>query len=170
MKIDRWLGSALIASKFLHEIWRRSVIYASWSPLRLVSGLCVDGKKVYVDISAGNWKQRLYNQRHSFSNPQLRNQTAQSKYFWSLKDQGLSPQIKWQIIRHPSTANIFNGRCNLCIDEKEGIINFKNRRLLLNERNELVFKCRHRRKFKLSWQSNWNTDSYVIAGITMRIY
>ena len=30
--------------------------------------------------------------RYSFSNPRLRNQTTQSKYFWNLKDQGLTPQ------------------------------------------------------------------------------
>ena len=79
-----------------------------------------------------------------------RNQTALSKYFWGLKDQGLSPQIKWKIISHSSTANSFNGRCNLCLDEKISIINFKNQELLLNETNELVFKCRHRGKLKLS--------------------
>ena len=39
-----------------------------------------DGERVYIGISAGNWKQGLYNYRHSFSYPWLRNQTAQSKY------------------------------------------------------------------------------------------
>ena len=36
------------------------------------------------------------------------------------------------------------------LDEKIGIINFKDRRQLLNGRNELVFKCRHEDKFRLS--------------------
>ena len=31
--------------------------------------------------------------------PRLRNQTALSKYFWNLKDQELTPQIKWKIFR-----------------------------------------------------------------------
>ena len=44
-----------------------------------------------------------------------------------------------------------NGRWNLCIDEKISVINFKYHGLLLNERNELVFKCRHKSKFRLSW-------------------
>ena len=105
-----------------------------------------DVERVHIGISAGNWKQR-----HSFSNPWRRNQTALSKYFWNLNGQGLTSQIKWKIVRQSSTANSFNGRCNLCIDEKISVINFKNRRLLLNERNELVFKCRHKSKFKLSW-------------------
>ena len=40
--------------------------------------------------------------------------------------------------RQSLTANSFNDRCNLCIDENS-IINFKDYRLLFNERNELVF-------------------------------
>ena len=50
-----------------------------------------DGERIYIGISAGNWKQRLYNHRHSFSNPWLRNKTALFKYFWSLKNQGDPP-------------------------------------------------------------------------------
>ena len=37
------------------------------------------------------------------------------------------------------------------MDEKVSIINFKHHRQLLNERNELVFKCKRKSKFKLSW-------------------
>ena len=36
-------------------------------------------EKVYFGISAGNWKQRFYSHKHSFTNPSLRNQTALSK-------------------------------------------------------------------------------------------
>ena len=79
-----------------------------------------------IDISAGNWKQGLYNHRHSFSNQRLRNPTTLSKYFWKLKDQGLTPsQIKWKIVGQSSTVNSVNGRCNLCIDEKISIIILK---------------------------------------------
>ena len=68
------------------------------------------GESVYIGISAGNWKQGLYNYRQYFSNPQLSSQTALSIYFSNLNDQGLSPppppppQIKWKIVRQPSTA------------------------------------------------------------------
>ena len=79
------------------------------------------------------------------------NQIALTKYLGNFNDQGLIPQIKWKIVRQSSTANSFIGRCNFCIDEKISIINFKDRRLLLNECNELVFRCRHKGKFKLSW-------------------
>ena len=71
--------------------------------------------------------------------------------FWNLKDQGLTSQIKWKIVRKSSTMNSFNGWCNLCIDEKFSKIYFKDCRLLLNEPDELVFKCKHKSQFKLSW-------------------
>ena len=80
-----------------------------------------DEERFYMDISAGNWKQGLNNYRFSFTNLRLRNQTALSKYFWNLKDSGLTSQIKWKI-----TAYNFNGRCNLCIDEKNCIMNVTN--------------------------------------------
>ena len=50
--------------------------------------------------------------------------------------------------------NSFNGRCKLCTDEKISIMNFKNHRLLLKEQNKPVFKCRHKGKFRLSWQGS----------------
>ena len=55
--------------------------------------------KIYFGISTGNWKQRLYNDRHSVSNPFLRNQTAFSKWFWRLKDSDLTPLVRWNFIK-----------------------------------------------------------------------
>ena len=45
--------------------------------------------KIYFRISSGNWKQRLYSHRHSFSHPSLRNQTVLSEWFWRLKLYGI---------------------------------------------------------------------------------
>ena len=60
----------------------RNVIYqACISPMEQQR----DRERVYIGISAGNWKQRWYNYKHSFSNPKLRYQTALSKYFGALR-------------------------------------------------------------------------------------
>ena len=64
-------------------------------------------EKVYIGISAGNWKQRFCN-RHSFSNPLLRNQTSLTKWFRSLRDRVLTPQIKWRLIKKSSSLGSFN--------------------------------------------------------------
>ena len=63
----------------------------------------------------------------------------------------LTPQIRWKIVRQSSTANSFNGKCNLSIYEKISIIDFKDCWLQLNECNELMFKYRHKSKFRLFW-------------------
>ncbi len=49
--------------------------------------------KIYLGISAGNWNQRLYSDKHHFSNLSLRKQTALSKWFCCLKDIGLHNQF-----------------------------------------------------------------------------
>ena len=113
--------------------------------------IMIMGGRVYIGIFVNNWKQSLCNHWRSFSNPRLRNQIAPSKYFWNLKDQGLSPQIKWKIIRQSSVANIFNSWCNLCNKEKISIITFKDLKRLLNARNELAFKCKHKDINYLDW-------------------
>ena len=50
-----------------------------------------------------------------------------------------------------SVYTAINNRCNLCIYVKNSIFNLKDCRQLLNELNELVFKCGHKSKFRLSW-------------------
>ena len=83
------------------------------------------------------------------------------------KGSGANPPNKVEN-RQSSTVNCFNGRYNVCIDEKISTINFKDRRLLLNECHELVFKCRHKNEFKLSWlgateaptlENSWDIDA-----------
>ena len=50
-----------------------------------------DCERIYIGISAGNSKQRLYNYKYSFFNQRLIKQTTLSKYLWSLKERGLHP-------------------------------------------------------------------------------
>ena len=40
------------------------------------------------------WKIRYANHKYSFSHKHLKHQTALSKYFWSLKNKGLTPEIQ----------------------------------------------------------------------------
>ena len=56
-------------------------------------------EKEYIGESSLKWKFRHYNHSQTFNNPLLRNQTAISKYYWELKDQGLTPIVNWKIIK-----------------------------------------------------------------------
>lgn len=70
---------------------------------------------IYTGISAGEWKQRLYNYGHSSSNPRLKHQTAFSKRFRGLREKDLKLQIGWKFIDFDQTPSNFKGRCNLCL-------------------------------------------------------
>ena len=84
----------------------------------------------------------------NFPFPQ-KNQTALSKHYRGWKVKGLIPEIQWSILKRSSTPKSFNSRCNLCLEEKIHILLFPEPKKLLNKRNELIARCRHRAKFKL---------------------
>ena len=56
--------------------------------------------------------------------------------------------LKWSKnhLKKSSTANSFNSSCNLYLEEKINPINFKDTRRRLDKRNELIFKCKHKKK------------------------
>ena len=78
---------------------------------------CHFKEKIYIDISSLKLKFRWYNHKLSFTNPLLKNQMVLSKCYWNLKDQGLTPQINWKIIKKFSLTNSLNGWCNFCLEE-----------------------------------------------------
>ena len=81
----------------------------------------VKDKKTYIGISSTKWKLRYCNHIHSFSHEHLKNQTAQSKQFWSLKNKDLTPEIQWSILKKSNTPKCFDSRCNLRLKEKRKI-------------------------------------------------
>ena len=56
---------------------------------------------------------------------------------------GLTPEIEWSILKKSNTPNSFDGRCNLCLEEKIQIMMYKLPEKLLNKRSELIARCRH---------------------------
>ena len=78
----------------------------------------IKDKKTYIRISSTKWKLRYNNHGYSFSHEHLKNQTALSKQFWSLKNKGLTPEIQWSILKKSNTPKCFDSRCNLYLEEK----------------------------------------------------
>lgn len=106
-------------------------------------------KMYYIGASKTQWKDRLYNHRCSFNQRDYKNKTTLSKYIWELKEKGISHKIKWSILAKTRPPDHFNSRCQICLIEKMKIITFKHQNLLLNQRKEIVAKCRHKDIFKL---------------------
>ena len=109
----------------------------------------MNDRKSYIGISSTKWKIRYGNHKFSFSHEHLKNQTALSKYYWGLKNKGLTPDIQWSILKRSNTPKSFDSRYNLCLEEKMHILLFPEPSKLLNKRSELIARCRHRAKFKL---------------------
>ena len=109
----------------------------------------ISDKKYYIGVSSTNFKIRYGNHKYSFFHEHKKNQTALSKHYWGLKNKGLTPDIQWSILKRSSTPKSFDSRCNLCLEEKIHILLFPEPKELLNKRNELIARCRHRAKFKL---------------------
>ena len=97
--------------------------------------------KNYIGIAATTFKLRYSKQNHSQS-------TTLSKYYWQLKDQGKNPSVSYSIIRVAPSYTPESGRCSLCTAEKLEILK-SDQSKIVNSRNEIMAKCRHKAKFKL---------------------
>lgn len=114
--------------------------YSLWSPNFPKAN--INQKKVYIGITAGNWKQHFYNHRQYFKSESLKNQTELSKCYWDMKENGFSSQLKRKIISRARTPKIFREICDCCIKEIILIIKYNRPDELLNHYNEIIFKCR----------------------------
>ena len=103
----------------------------------------------YLGMSAPPWKQRLGNHKLEFNHKKYV-KCEIAKEVWNIKDQGGDYNIQWRIIGHAPSYNPIAKKCCLCIAEKLLIAEELNvNENLLNKRDELISKCRHRRKYTL---------------------
>ena len=109
----------------------------------------INDKKYYIGVSSTNWKVRYGIRKFSFSHEHQKIKLALSKHYWGLENKGLTPDIQWSILKKSNTPKSFDNRCNLCLEEKIHILLFPEPKRLLNKRDELIARCRHRAKFKL---------------------
>ena len=109
--------------------------------------------KIYYGTSEGTFKVRYANHKKSFKFEKYRTDTQLSKEYWRLKELNALPQMEFYILKMcPPTRR--TGSCYLCLNEKLFILEHKGNNLL-NKRNELISKCRHKNKFKLANQKTW---------------
>ena len=94
------------------------------------------------------FKKRYYAHRQSFCNPGRRHDTTLSEYVW---DRGLgnNPDITWEILARAPAYRKGQRDCPLCLEEKYFILKVFNNPQYLNQRTELLSKCRHKASFLL---------------------
>ena len=104
----------------------------------------------YIGSTEGPFKQRLYGHRTDLKCERNRNNTMLAQYMWKMKEKGENVSVKWEIIKRCNKYKSGSKRCDVCLSEKLEILKGRKKgEKLLNRRNELMNKCRHKRKFIL---------------------
>ena len=96
----------------------------------------------YVGVTGGSWKVRYGNHKTSFKHPDKRKNNRLAGYVWSLKDEGLEPDIKWRILNRCPTYKASTKTCRLCLREKL-ILMHKPEEATINHRDEFFSGCLH---------------------------
>ena len=103
----------------------------------------------YIGQTANSFKERYRNHLSSFNHRKYENNTHLSKYIWSLKNKNMLYDIDWSIIANARSYNPNSQTCSLCQTEKVHILQ-ADPRDILNKRNELMKRCIHSQKYRLS--------------------
>ena len=106
-------------------------------------------QKRYFGSTAGTFNDRYTKHLSSFKLEHMETSSKLSTYIWQLKREAKQYCIKWKILRHAKAYTPESGKCHLCTAEKVEIL-FSDRSLTLNKRSEIMNKCRHKAKHKLS--------------------
>ena len=114
---------------------------------KITSNLRNYNGKIYYGTSEGTFKHQYGNHKKSFHHKKHRIDIELSKEYWGLKKLKAQLQLQFYILKGcPPTKRI--GICYLCLNEKLFIIEHHGKHLL-NQRNELISKCRHTKNLSL---------------------
>ena len=103
----------------------------------------------YIGKSSTTFIKRYRNHLKAIKNKKYIKDCELSKKAWELKDAKNKFKINWNIRKQAKSYSPGNAFCNLCLQEIHDIIFYSESTTLLNTRNELYKKCRHKTKFKL---------------------
>ena len=103
---------------------------------------------------ASDFKSRWSRHKTSFKHEKYRSDTKLSGYIWSLKDQNIAYNIRWDFLGRASSYNPATNKCRLCLLEKFFIL-YHPDKSALNRRSELFSKCPHKRKNLLYVNTEW---------------
>ena len=103
--------------------------------------------KIYYGQTENTFKKRWTSHKFNF-NHRDSDHTTLSTYVWKCRDEGLEPKIKWSIKARGHPFSSGSKKCDLCLTEKTVIL-YADKSCTLNRRDELMEKCRHKKKHPL---------------------
>ena len=100
--------------------------------------------KKYLDAAETLFKERYSNHTQDLKHKNYMECDELSEYTRSLKNQGMTPIVKWRIVKKIN-SKVSPNYCKLCWVEIFFIIKSLDDCNLLNKRYELVRNCRHQK-------------------------
>ena len=99
-------------------------------------------KAFYIGMTAGKFKNRYNQHKHSFKAEARKFNTTLSAFVWS---KGLTPEpeIKWTIVKKCGVYKPGDSTCGLCSEEKSEILKHMNDPACINKRNDVSTRCVH---------------------------
>ena len=118
-----------------------------------ITGVKESVRKDYFGLTSNQFKIRHSSHKSSLKLPAYKTQTRLSRHVWKLKEKNppIPFQLKFSIVKLAQSYTKESKFCFLCQAEKT-FIAYSDHFSTLNERSEILSKCRHRRKFLLM---NW---------------
>ena len=107
-----------------------------------------DENKQYLGLTSYPFKTRFNSHLYSFRSEKQAQNTGLSKFIWKLKSEQKNFDIKWEIAAIAPSYSTESKKCNLCLTEKTLIL-LASSNNSLNQRHEILNKCRHKNKFIL---------------------
>jgi len=110
-----------------------------------------DGEiRTYTGCTDRKFKDRHYEHTADMKNRENRKNTRLATYVWEKKDRGIKiNSVKWEILKKCHRYSAGGRNCDVCLCEKFEIMMNKDPRSL-NKRHELMNKCVHKWRQKLS--------------------
>ena len=103
----------------------------------------------YIGSTATTFKERYGNHKSDCKLEYRRHATKLSGYVWELKDMNIKPNLNYKIKESAPAYSPVTDKCRLCLLEKLEIL-LADENKYINDRSELLAKCRHANKFMLS--------------------
>ena len=110
---------------------------------------CQNKVKTYYGLTELTFKERWNGHQSSFRDPEQQHSTSLSTYVSKCRSGGHEPEITWSIKARAHPMSSGGRQCDLCLMEKLTIL-MADPKSTLNKRDEIMTKCKHKRKYLLA--------------------
>ena len=109
---------------------------------------CQNTVKTYYGLTELTFKERWNGHKSSFRDPEQQHSTSLSTYLTKCKNEGLDTKVTWSIKAKAHPLSSGGKLCDLCLTEKLTIL-MADPKSTLNKVDEIMTKCKHKRKYLL---------------------